>query len=200
MRTRLIFIVIIAFSIGTLTAILLRSAYQGGVISTGKALIGGPFTLTNQNGKVVTDKDFRGRYMLVAFGYTYCPDICPAELNVISGAMEKLGDKSKNIVPIFITVDPKRDTVEQMANYISSFYPTMVGLTGTEEQIKEAASAYRVYYAKAEGDSDDNYLMAHSTFIYLMDPQGEYVTHFGYGISAEDLAARLSKAIGDPVS
>ncbi len=198
MLIRVVLIVTVAFSIGVLGAIFLRQTDQSGVAQSGKALIGGPFTLTNQNGQTVTEKTFRGKYMLVTFGYTYCPDICPAELNVISAAMEKIGNKAGEIVPIFITIDPKRDTVEQIETYMSSFHPQMVGLTGNEEQIKQAASAYRVYYQKTDGGpGDDSYLMDHSTFMYLMDPKGDYVSHFGYGISAEDLAARISNAMNE---
>ncbi len=201
MRTRLILIVVIAFAIGAVGAVLLRNVETTGVIQSGKALIGGPFTLTNTKGKVVTDQDFRGKFMLVMFGYTYCPDICPTELNVISETMNKLGSKADDIVPIFITVDPARDDVAKMTDYMSSFSPRLVGLTGTDEQIKQAASAYRVYYAKSEdGSSDGSYLMDHSTFIYLMSPQGEYVTHFGYGISADDLAQRIGDAMSQPSS
>ena len=198
MRARLIFIIVIAFSVGVLIAVLIGTGRSPIAVHSGKALIGGPFTLTDQNGTLVSDSDFRGKYMLVSFGYTYCPDICPAELNVMSEALKKLGSDAQNIVPIFITIDPQRDTVEQMANYVSSFHPRMVGLTGTEEQIKEAAGAYRVFYSRADGDgAGDSYLMDHSTFMYLMNPKGEYVTHFGYGISADDLAARLSQAMDD---
>ncbi len=195
MPARLIFIIVIAFSIGGLAAVALRNHPQTNVLQTGKALIGGPFSLTDQHGKRVTDKDFRGKYMLVDFGYTYCPDVCPTELQMITDAMGKLGAKAEDVVPIFITIDPQRDTVKQMADFISNFYPHMEGLTGTPEEIKEAAQAYRVYYAKADNSSGDDYLMDHSTFIYLMDPKGEYVTHFTYGITADQLAERVSKAI-----
>jgi protein SCO1/2 len=196
MRARLIFIIVIAFSAGALIAILLGTGWSPISLQSGKALIGGPFTLTDQSGRTVSDSDFRGKYMLVSFGYTYCPDVCPAELNVMSEALKKLGSDAQNIVPIFITIDPQRDTVGQMANYVSSFHPRMVGLTGTEEQIREAAGAYRVFYSKADGDgAADSYLMDHSTFMYLMNPKGEYVTHFGYGISTAELVARLSQAM-----
>ncbi len=195
MPARLIFMIVIAFSVGGLAAFVLRNNVQTNVLQSGKALIGGPFSLTDQHGKRVTDKDFRGKYMLVEFGYTYCPDVCPTELQVITNAMKKLGAKAQNIVPIFITIDPQRDTVQQMASYVSNFSPRLVGLTGTPEEIKAAATAYRVYYAKADKSAGDAYLMDHSTFIYLMDPNGEYVTHFAYGISADQLAERIAKAV-----
>jgi cytochrome oxidase Cu insertion factor (SCO1/SenC/PrrC family) len=196
MSTRLLFVILIAFSVGSLVALVMRHGATPGVTQTGKALIGGPFTLTNQNGERVTDETFRGKYMLVSFGYTYCPDICPAELQLMANAMDLLGPKADQLTPIFITIDPQRDTVSQLKSYVENFHPRMVGLTGTEEEIKKAASAYRVYYAKADNASSaTDYLMDHSTFLYLMDPQGEYVTHFPYGITREKLAERIAKAM-----
>jgi cytochrome oxidase Cu insertion factor (SCO1/SenC/PrrC family) len=161
--------------------------------ATGAALIGGAFTLTDQTGKTRTDADFRGKYMLVYFGYTYCPDFCPTELNTIGEALGLLGADAAKVQPIFITVDPARDTVEQMKLYAQSFDPRLVALTGTAEQIAVVAKAYRVYYAKAPGASGDDYLMDHSTFIYLMGPDGAYLTHFRYGMSAQDMAAGIRK-------
>lgn len=197
MFARIVFIVVIAFSIGMGIALFLRLDAGQGVVQSGKALIGGEFNLTNQKGEPITDKNFRGKYMLVAFGYTFCPDICPAELQLMTDAMGKLGDKESEVVPIFVTIDPARDTVEVMRDYVSNFHPRMVGLTGTEDQIKKAAKAYRVFYAKAEADSTDGqyYLMDHSAFIYLMDRNGNYLQHFPYGISIEDLAAGISEKI-----
>jgi protein SCO1/2 len=195
---RIAFIIVIAFSIGMGVALVLRQNQEyGGTIQTGKALIGGPFSLTSHEGKPVTGSSFAGKYMLVAFGYTYCPDICPAELQLMTDVMEKLGSDGDKVVPIFITIDPERDTVQQMADYVSNFDPRMVGLTGTEEQIKQAAEAYRVFYAKNDsgGPGNDSYLMDHSTFIYLMDGKGEYVKHFAYGTTSEDMAAAIAKAI-----
>jgi cytochrome oxidase Cu insertion factor (SCO1/SenC/PrrC family) len=197
MPVRLLLVITIAFAVGSLVAL---TSHQGGVPSatqTGKALIGGPFTLTNQKGERVTDETFRGKYMLVSFGYTSCPDVCPAELQLMANTMDLLGAKSEKVTPIFITIDPERDTVTQVAGYVENFHPRMVGLTGTLEEIKEAAGAYRVYYAKAEGASTaSGYLMDHSTFLYLMDPQGLYVTHFPYGITREKLADGIAKAMG----
>jgi protein SCO1/2 len=195
MSARLIFIVAAAFLIGAVGAVFMRGGFEPVTMTSGKALIGGPFTLTSHKGETVSNKDFHGKIMLVSFGYTYCPDICPAELSVISSAMEKLGDKSGSVAPIFITIDPERDTVEQLGKYMSSFHPQIVALTGTEEAIKEAAQSYRVYYAKSQNASGDDYLMDHSTFIYIMGPNGEYVTHVGYGVTAEELADKLREAI-----
>jgi protein SCO1/2 len=200
MRTRLIVFVIAGFLIGALAgaAVLILTTRQGGqpVESSGTALIGGPFSLVGADGKPVTDRDFRGRYMMVFFGFTHCPDICPAELQVIAQALDQLGDKAKKVVPIFITLDPERDTPEAMANYVKSFGPNFVGLTGSPEQIAAAAKAYRVAYSKVENkDSPGNYSVDHSALVYLMDPEGRYVTHFSYGLSADQMAEKLGKLL-----
>ena len=167
-----------------------------GPISIGTALVGGPFSLTDHTGRKVTDKDFRGHYMLVFFGYTYCPDICPTELQVMSAALDNLGAKADDIQPIFITFDPQRDTPEVLKQYISNFHPRLVGLTGTPEEIAVAAKAYRVFYNRLENTSGpDTYLMDHSTITYLMDKQGKFLKHFSYSTDAAALAQALEKAI-----
>lgn len=167
-----------------------------GPISIGTALVGGPFTLTDQNGRKVTDKDFRGHYMLVFFGYTYCPDICPTELQVMSAALDSLGAKADAIQPVFISFDPERNTPEVLKQYVSNFHPRLVGLTGTPEEVAAAAKAYRVYYSKvANGSAPDTYLMDHSTITYLMDPQGKFLKHFSYSTDAAAMAKALSEAI-----
>ena len=200
MRARLIAFIVAGFLIGALAgaAVLLITTPQGGqpVQSSGTALVGGPFLLVGADGKPVTDRDFRGRYMLIFFGFTHCPDICPAELQVIAQALEQLGDKAKNVVPIFITLDPERDTPEAMGNYVKSFGPNFVGLTGSPEAIAAAAKAYRVSYAKVEDkESAADYGVDHSALVYLMDPKGRYVTHFSYGLSAEQMAEKLGKLL-----
>ena len=119
-----------------------------GVKVVGQALIGGPFTLTDHTGKRVTDQDFRGRNMLVFFGFTFCPDVCPSALQVMSAALDKLGPKAERFVPILITVDPERDTPMQLASYVQSFHPRLVGLTGTPAEIDAVVKAYRVYVRK----------------------------------------------------
>ncbi len=167
-----------------------------GPISIGTALVGGPITLTDHTGRKVTDKDFRGHYMLVFFGYTYCPDLCPTELQVMSAALDKLGAKADDIQPIFITFDPQRDTPEVLKQYVSNFHPRLVGLTGTPEEIAVAAKAYRVFYNRLENTSGpDTYLMDHSTITYLMDRQGKFLKHFSYSTDAAALAQALEKAI-----
>jgi cytochrome oxidase Cu insertion factor (SCO1/SenC/PrrC family) len=164
--------------------------------STGTALVGGPFTLTDQTGRHVTEKDFLGKYTLVFFGYTYCPDICPTELQVISAALDKLGSKADIIQPIFITIDPQRDTPEILKQYVANFHPRLIGLTGTPEEIAAVAKAYRVYYARVAGkESANDYLMDHSSIVYLMDTKGTFLKHFTYTTDVNELAKAIETAI-----
>jgi len=163
---------------------------------TGKPLVGGPFALTDHHGQRVTDKDFRGRFMLVYFGYTFCPDVCPADMQILSTALENMGPKADRFAPIFITIDPERDTAEQLASYVQHFHPRMIGLTGSVDEITAVAKAYRVYFSKVKDESaEDEYLMNHSAFIYVMNEQGEYLTHFGHGTKPDAIVERLTKLL-----
>ena len=163
---------------------------------SGVALVGGPFSLLNQDGKRVTEKDFLGKYMLVFFGYTYCPDVCPTELQVMTAALDQLGPEADRIQPVFVSIDPARDTPEVLKAYVGNFDPRLVGLTGTPEEIAAIARAYRVYYAKAgNGSSSTDYLMDHSAIIYLMGPDGQFVTHMAYTTDAAKLAAELKETL-----
>ncbi|CAN5560367.1 SCO family protein [soil metagenome] len=195
-RTRLIFALTtlaVALVIG-LGAFWLTRGGPGGF---GTAMVGGPFTLTDQTGKRVSDTDFRGKYMLIFFGYTYCPDVCPTELQVMSAALDQLGSSAGKIQPIFITIDPERDTPELMKAYVANFHPRLIGLTGSPAEIAAAGKAYRVYYARAKGyETAKDYLMDHSTILYLMGPDGKYVTHSTYSTDAKALADDLRNAIG----
>jgi protein SCO1/2 len=166
-----------------------------GPVSSGTALVGGPFELTAHTGKRVSDEDFRSKYMLVSFGYTFCPDVCPAELQIISAALDILGDKGKDVQPLFITIDPERDTQAALAQYMPNFHPRFLGLTGSPEAIDKAAKAYRVYYAKADDAKGEDYLMDHSSIIYLMDKKGTFMKHFSYGTDATALAKAIETAI-----
>ena len=161
-----------------------------------KALVGGPFVLTSTNGKRVTEQDFRGKYMLVFFGYTSCPDICPTTLQLMAGVLEKLGPKADRITPIFISVDPERDTPDKLQAYVKSFDPRIVGVTGTPDEIAAAAKAYRVYYAKVpnKGKPGD-YAIDHSSIIYVMDAKGQFVTHFASTSSIDEMANKLDKLL-----
>ena len=150
--------------------------------------VGGPFSLMDDHGQQVTDQTYRGRWMLVYFGYTFCPDVCPTELQTIAAALDKLGPQAKAVVPLFITVDPERDTPAALANYVKLFDDRLVGLTGSPDQIASVARAYRVYYAKVTPKDSTTYLMDHSSFIYLMGPDGKIRTLFRPGESAQELA------------
>jgi protein SCO1 len=200
MRGRLLTVIIAGFLIGALggaaALVLTPSGPAANVATSGKALVGGPFELVDQNGKRVTDQDFRGRYMLVFFGFTHCPDICPAELQVISAALDELGPKAKKVAPIFITLDPERDTPQAMGDYVKNFGANFIGLTGSPEAIAEAAKAYRVAYTKFVPEGQENgkdYSVDHSALVYLMGPDGGYVTHFAYGTSAEKIGETLRR-------
>src|SRR3990172_1341191 len=191
MRGRLLTVIVAGFLIGAMggaaALLLARGASEPNVTTTGKALIGGPFALVDQHGKTVTDGVFRGRYMLVFFGLTNCPDICPAELQVIAASLDELGPKAEEVVPIFVTLDPERDTPEVMADYVKNFGSRFVGLTGSPEAIAETAKTYLVAFSKFENKDavgDDNYSIDHSAFVYLMGRDGEYITHFNYGTPA----------------
>jgi protein SCO1/2 len=153
--------------------------------------IGGPFALTDQNGVHRTDADFRGKLMLVYFGFTYCPDICPTDLQQMGLAVDQLGSDGEMVQPVFITVDPARDTAEHLKDYMPLFHPRFVGLTGHLAAIRQAARAYRVYYEKVERADKSDYTLDHSVFIYLMDRDGRYLGFFPPGTSAERLAETI---------
>jgi protein SCO1/2 len=198
MRGRLLTVIVAGFLVGALggaAALVLTGGASGpNVTTTGKALIGGPFTLIDQHGKTVTDRDFRGRYMLIFFGFTHCPDICPAELQVIAASLDELGSKGEEVVPVFVTLDPERDTPEVMADYVKNFGSRFVGLTGSPEAIAEAAKAYRVAFSKfQEGESKGDYSIDHSALVYLMGKDGEYVAHFPYGTPAAKMTETLRR-------
>lgn len=151
------------------------------------AVIGGPFHLTDQHGKQISDADFRGRVMLVFFGFTHCPDICPVSVSSLSKAMELLGDKADKTAPVFITVDPKRDTPKTMKDYLAAFDRRMVGLSGAPAKIKQAADAYKVYFSESAG-GDGDYMVNHSGIIYMMGTDGKYVRHFSYDAAPQEIA------------
>lgn len=164
--------------------------------TTGKALVGGPFTLVHHSGETVTDARYRGRHMLLTFGFTHCPDICPSALQVMSAAIERLGPQSAKVTPLFITVDPERDTAAQLAQYVASFHPRLEGLTGTQDQIAAVAKAYRVYYKRTTDETSAvGYTFDHSALIYLMDGKGDYVTHFTHATSVDVMADRIAKQL-----
>jgi protein SCO1/2 len=156
--------------------------------------IGGPFILTAVDGTTVTDQTYRGKWLLVYFGYTFCPDTCPTALNEITGAIERLGPDATKVQPLFITVDPERDTPEVMRDYLDSFDPRIVGLTGTLQQIADAAKEYGVYYTLHKtGKDDSDYFVDHSSYIYIMDPRGIFVQ----GFEPDTPAGRIADSLRD---
>lgn len=154
--------------------------------------IGGPFHLTDQDGVVRSPEDFHGKLMLVYFGYTACPDICPTTLQSMTEAVGRLGDKAGDIQPLFITVDPARDTPALLKSYAANFSPDLVALTGTKEEIADVARKYRVFFQPAK-DGSGNDLVDHSSIVYLMGKDGRYLTHFGSDLTPEDMAATIAK-------
>lgn len=154
--------------------------------------IGGAFELTDQAGKTVTDDTLKGKYRIVYFGFTFCPDICPTELQNISAALDGLGKDADRFTPVFMTIDPERDTPQAIGTYLTSFHPSFVGLTGTADQVAKAAGAYRVFYSKeVPPDAPDAYTMNHSGYVYLMDCEGRYIRHLDPNSSVADLEKAL---------
>jgi len=159
---------------------------------SGKALIGGDFALKDQYGKVRTAAEFKNKYMLIYFGYSYCPDICPTGLGGITRALTLLGPLREKIQPIFITIDPERDTVEHLNLYMQNFDPAFIALTGTAEQIEGVKKTFKVFSKKRhdqQGYSD--YLMDHSSFVYVMGPGNTYLTHFTHATPPQEMAEKL---------
>jgi len=166
----------------------------GRVVTTGQADVGGPFQLTDQHGKRVSDADFRGRFMLIDFGYSFCPDVCPTTLAVMAQALEKLGGRAGRVTPVFITIDPERDTPKVLDEYMKSFGPAFVGLTGSPAEIKDVEKKFRVYAAKKPLEGG-NYGMDHSSVLYLMGPNGKMISFFDETVSPDDLAKELKQKI-----
>ncbi len=164
------------------------------VSATSAPDIGGAFELVDHTGRVVTQADFAGDFMLVYFGFTSCPDICPTAMQAVAEALDDLGGDATRVRPVLITVDPERDTPAVLADYVANFHPRLVGLTGTPEQVAAAARAYKVYYAKAPSEEGD-YVMDHSAILYLMGPDGRYIRHFTHGDGADEIAAALREAL-----
>ncbi|KAI0751695.1 SCO1/SenC-domain-containing protein [Daedaleopsis nitida] len=165
--------------------------------TVGRPQVGGPFTLTTHKGETFTEKDLLGKWSLIYFGFTNCPDICPEELDKMSAAVSKLDKEYGPIVqPIFISVDPARDSVAQVARYVSEFHPRLLGLTGSYAALKETCKAYRVYFSTPpDAKAEDDYLVDHSIFFYFMDPAGRFVDAFGKASTEEDVIARVRKEI-----
>ena len=158
-----------------------------------QALIGGPFEMVDHNGKPVTDKSYLGQYIFVYFGFTYCPDICPTELQVMTEALNMMDKKQADQVKILlVSIDPERDTPKQLASYVRNFHKNTIGLTGSKAQVKQMAKAYRAYYKKVEDkENPDGYTMDHSSIVYVMGPDGKYLSHFSYGTRAKVISDKM---------
>jgi protein SCO1/2 len=166
---------------------------QGTREALGPVPIGGAFTLVDQDGRPVTEQDFRGRWMLVYFGYTWCPDACPLGLTTIAAALDLMPPElAAQVTPVLITVDPERDTPAVLKGYVAAFHPRLVGLTGSPEEVAAALKAWRVFARKARIETDGGYLVDHSTFTYLMAPDGSYAAHFTHDVTPEELATRIA--------
>jgi cytochrome oxidase Cu insertion factor (SCO1/SenC/PrrC family) len=167
--------------------------------SAGAVSIGGPFELVDQYGVTRTDEDFRGAYMLMYFGFTYCPDTCPTALLKITTALEDLAalapSKAERVVPVFISVDPERDTPEALRDYAESFHPRLVALTGAPRELERLGRAYGVFFAKVPTGEPGGYLMDHTGFVYLVGPDGKYVEHFESDVSVGDLVDALRRRV-----
>ena len=159
-------------------------------------IFGGPFTLIDHEGRARNDKNFLGRFLLVAFGFTRCPDVCPTGLTAMADALDALGEQAQHVQPLFISVDPARDTPEALASYVGHFHSALVGLTGTEAQVRGAARAYRVHRRKLylpDSTGPDDYTVDHSSITYLMGPDGAFVTLFPHGTDPSFMAAAIAK-------
>jgi protein SCO1/2 len=180
---------------GAFLAVVFQESPRGVAGTALASAIGGVFELVDQNGKTVTDADLKGKWSLIYFGYTHCPDACPTALNDISIALSELGPKRDAVRPVFITVDPERDTPEALKAYVTSFDAPILALTGTPDQVAKAAKAYRVYYAK-HPEAGGNYSMDHSSVIYVMDPDGRFTASFTHESAPEQISERLKKLLG----
>lgn len=172
-----------------------KSSRNSGSGRNQQALIGGEFHLIDQKKRKRSNHDFKNKHLLVYFGYSYCPDICPTALSNISAALEKLGSKSKKIQPLFISVDPSRDTPENLNDYMENFHPSFIALTGTKEQVDQAKKAYRVYSANVDTEASQTteYLIDHSSIVYFMSPKGRFITHFNHETDPDEMAKSLRK-------
>ena len=190
----IVFAGVLVIAAGVLLALALRETPRGAAGTALASAIGGPFQLIDQNGKPFSDADLKGKWHLIFFGYTHCPDACPTALNEMSLALDRLGMKRDEVGVVFITVDPERDTPDALKSYVQSFDAPIVALTGSPEAVAQAAKAYRVFYAKhprADGDYD----MDHSAVIYVMNPEGRFTATFTPDSSADAIVQRLQKLI-----
>lgn len=189
---------VIALALGVVTMVVVGGRQQSAQTTdaaTGQPLVGGPFTLTNQDGQVVTEKILEGKWSLVFFGFTYCPDYCPTTLGVLNAVQERIGDKARDLQILFVSIDPERDTPQMLKDYLSSdgFPDGVIGLTGTPEQVAQAAKAYRAFYQKVgEGEG---YTMNHGLTVYLMGPDGKFRSAVAHDLGPSRTATLIENAM-----
>jgi protein SCO1/2 len=184
-----IFLAALAVILG---GVLYEQFWLGGAENASPA-VGGPFTLKDQNGATRSDQDFRGKIMLIYFGYTYCPDACPTTLQAISQTLDMIGNQASKVQPIFISVDPARDTPDQLKSYAANFHPGILYLTGAPDTLKQVESEYRIYVAKVPQSGGDDYLIDHSSIIYVMGTNGRYLASIPAGLPPKVMAATLQR-------
>jgi cytochrome oxidase Cu insertion factor (SCO1/SenC/PrrC family) len=174
------------------------AAQQMDDLMYGRGTVGGPFSLTDQTGRRHNDIEFRGKLLIIYFGYTYCPDICPTELQQIGLAVEHLGDVGSAVQPLFITIDPARDTPEVLARYVPSFHPRLLGLTGTSDEIAAVAQEFKVVYTKYQPSDGGPYLIDHTGFVYIVDRSGKYRGFFPPGTPEDRMREMIKTILGQP--
>lgn len=190
---------VIALALGLITMVVVKGREQSAQIAaetgTGQPTVGGPFTLTNQDGQVVDQSILKDKWTLVFFGFTYCPDYCPTTLGVLNAVQQRMGDKAKDLQIVFVSIDPERDTPKLLKDYLSSdgFPDGVIGLTGTPEQTAEVAKAYRAFYQKVgEGEG---YTMNHSLTVYLMGPDGQFRSAVAHDLGPDKTAKLIERAM-----
>lgn len=197
------YILVFALSIAIISLIILfklkvepkPSPLEQRIAQANPVSLGGDFILHTMNGEIFDTKDYRGKYLLIYFGFTYCPDICPASLVEMNDAIINLQEKSEQLIPIFITIDPRRDTAQQLRNFLPEFNPRIIGLTGSEEEIKKVADLFKVYYARASEADTKNYMINHSSFFYLIGPDGRMIKYYHPNMNAQAMKIDIAKII-----
>jgi protein SCO1/2 len=186
-------LVVVIFALGAWLNLRQRQPAESGPVGgmVVNASIGGPFALTDHTGTAFTHENLAGDYALIYFGYTFCPDVCPTELGEIAVAIDLLDEAADRVRPLMITIDPERDTPEVLAEYVPLFHERLVGLTGTDAEVREVATNYRVFYRRFEDANYTYYLMDHTSFVYLLAPSGEIAAMFRYGTPPEDMATAI---------
>ena len=164
-------------------------------LMSGKAQVGGPFTLTDQHGKKRSLADFHGKFVLLYFGYTFCPDICPTDLAAMAQAIRTLGAEGDKLQPIFVTLDPERDTQDILRNYAAAFHPRFIALRGSEDEVRRVATDYKIYFEKVRPPGSSVYLIDHMAFVFLLDRDGRYVAFFPPGTTAERMAVMVREML-----